>query len=184
MGQEGPEDRELVREWLAGNDRAYSLLFHRYYPRLRHYARRSVPDGRLLEEMIMDVLLGLWRRKAHINPEIPISAYIFRSMRNRMIDQLRQRREKLIPLSALAEAPPAAHTQADNRILHQETDAQIRRGIDRLSPGRKRVFVLSRLHGHSYSEIADQLNISKNTIANHMSVSLKCLRIFVEREMQ
>jgi len=49
--------------------------------------------------------------------------------------------------------------------------------LETLPPQCRKVFELSRMEQLSYSEIASQLNISTNTVENHISKALKLLRI-------
>ncbi|PTS94109.1 hypothetical protein DBR11_24075 [Pedobacter sp. HMWF019] len=44
-----------------------------------------------------------------------------------------------------------------------------------LPPTRKKVFLLSRLHGYSYKEISEQLSISPRTVEKHISLAIKQL---------
>jgi RNA polymerase sigma-70 factor (ECF subfamily) len=45
-----------------------------------------------------------------------------------------------------------------------------------LPPVRKRVFLLSRIQGHSYKEIAELLSISLKTVEDHMTKALRHIR--------
>jgi len=45
-----------------------------------------------------------------------------------------------------------------------------------LPPRQKEVYMLHRVEGLKYNEIAERLNISVNTIENHMSRALKTIR--------
>ncbi len=42
--------------------------------------------------------------------------------------------------------------------------------LGQLSARQQRIFILSRLHGHSYQEIADELNVSLSTVQKELKL--------------
>jgi RNA polymerase sigma-70 factor (ECF subfamily) len=55
--------------------------------------------------------------------------------------------------------------------------------LSRLSPQRQKVFRLSREQDMSYTEIAATLNISPNTVKNHISAALEQLREGLKKDI-
>ena len=49
--------------------------------------------------------------------------------------------------------------------------------IDKLPERCREIFLKSRIEGMKYREIADELDISMNTVENQMSIALRKLRI-------
>jgi RNA polymerase sigma-70 factor (ECF subfamily) len=49
-----------------------------------------------------------------------------------------------------------------------------------LPPQKKRIFTMSREEGSSYKEIADRLQLSKNTVENHMVAALRLLKDYMQ----
>ena len=64
-------------------------------------------------------------------------------------------------------------------LIEKELTRLHQQAIERLSPQRKIVFRLSREEELSYEEIAEKLGISKNTVRNQMSDSLKSIREYI-----
>ena len=175
-------DRELVEFWIAGNEKAFEKLFFRYFPRLHRYCRRFVSDRPTSEEIVMDVLMKVWQKKATINPEQSFSSYIFRSLSNRVIDHLRKGRVRMYTLEEHSLSASYAFV-ADNVVLQKEMDLHYSESIDRLSPQQRRVFMMSRVDGKSYKEIACNLNLSRNTVENHMVASLRQMKTYVRESV-
>lgn len=53
----------------------------------------------------------------------------------------------------------------------------IANAIDKLPERCREIFLKSRIEGMKYREIADELDISMNTVENQMSIALRKLRI-------
>ena len=60
-----------------------------------------------------------------------------------------------------------------------ETEDYFNTAVKSLPPVRKKVFMLNRLQGLSYKEIAQQLSISINTVEDHMSKALRQIRTLI-----
>ena len=66
-----------------------------------------------------------------------------------------------------------------NYIFTSEEDIEkvIANAIDKLPERCREIFLKSRIEGMKYREIADELDISMNTVENQMSIALRKLRI-------
>jgi RNA polymerase sigma-70 factor (family 1) len=168
-------DSHLIALWRAGNEKAYRALFHRYFSRLYNYTSKLIPDKWISEEIVMDVMLAVWQKRDALNGDLLLSAYLYRSVRNRLVDHFRKHQLATVSLDQTTVEPPSAFI-TDSRLLHKELERLYRSSLDRLPPQKKRIFTMSREEGSTYKEIADRLQLSKNTVENHMVAALKLLK--------
>jgi RNA polymerase sigma-70 factor (ECF subfamily) len=54
--------------------------------------------------------------------------------------------------------------------------------VEQLSPQRKKIFLLSRQEGLTRAEIAQHLNLSVNTVNNHLNESLRLVKEYLQNE--
>ncbi|OQP53378.1 hypothetical protein A4H97_23290 [Niastella yeongjuensis] len=168
-------DSHLIALWRSGNDKAYRVLFDRYFYKLYSYTLKLVSDKNVSEEIVMDVMLAIWQKRDQLNGSLSLSAYLYKSVRNRLIDHLRKQKVATVSLELTAVEPSSSFI-TDSRILHKELESLYRSSLNRLPPQKKRIFTMSREEGSSYKEIADRLCLSKNTVENHMVAALKLLK--------
>lgn len=169
-------DKYLLKQCAKGDDIAFSELFRRYFNKLYLYALSFTKDSLVAEELVMDVMLNLWLKKGNITIEDSLNPYLFRAMKNTLINYWRKKIIQTTSLNTSEEIEVADSRLADHTILTSELDNLYRQHLEALSPQRKKVFELSRHENLTYPEIADRLNLSVKTVEHHMSASLIYLR--------
>ncbi len=83
---------DLAAAVRAGDELAYQKLYTKYVPYLTRYLSRKNRDlsPESIEDIIHDVLLGIWIRRDTWNP-VSIPAYLTSAVKKRVIDHLRLR---------------------------------------------------------------------------------------------
>jgi RNA polymerase sigma-70 factor (family 1) len=169
-------DEALLEQCGADNVLAFNELFDRYAPRLYKLGMRYLKDRFAVEELAIDLLFNIWERRHDIQLEGKCSSYLFRAMHNKAISYLRKTRVATIDIGELPESTFQAEHSADHSMIVRDTEQSFREKLAQLSPQRRKVFELSRIHHMSYAEIAQELNLSQNTVENHMAAALSFLR--------
>jgi RNA polymerase sigma-70 factor (ECF subfamily) len=168
-------DRELLDLLRGGRRDAFDTLFHAHYPRLVGLAESMLHDRGAAEEVVQDVMLELWRRRESLRLQTSLSAYLYRSTRNRALNHIRharvQRRAEPFLIEDAA-SPPAT----DRDALQDEIDAALRAAVAGLPERCRQVFELSRVNGLRYAEIAETMGISIKTVEAQMGKALRILR--------
>lgn len=124
----------------------------------------------LLQETYLRVTRALSERAIdHLEP------FVFQTARNLALDHLRARR---IQARTLLEDVPTEVVQNVAAPLSSAEDAahaeqlleRLNISLGQLSPRQQQIFILSRLHGHSYQEIAEQLDVSLSTVQKELKL--------------
>lgn len=168
-------DSELLVHWQQGNRQAFDLLFERYFNKLLQFCCKYLAERELAEELVMDVMLRLWQRRDHLSAEASLSAYLFQSIKNAVIDQLRKRSLKMLSVEEVHTERLTTPSVEDHYYAAQLQQVY-QESLTRLSPKRKQVFELSRHEGKSYKEISRETGVSISTVKQHMNASLSTIR--------
>jgi RNA polymerase sigma-70 factor (ECF subfamily) len=168
-------DFDLLVDLRSGSQEAFDAIFRAHYAALVGAAEMLLRDRGSAEEVVQDVMLELWRRRATVAIQTSLRAYLFRATRNRALNQLRHER-----VARLAEPRAAGESVAvpvaDNDLLQHEIDAAVSEAVSALPARCREVFELSRVHGLRYAEIAATMDISVKTVEAQMGKALKLLR--------
>jgi RNA polymerase sigma-70 factor (ECF subfamily) len=157
-----------------GDEDAYASIFREHYSGLVLSACRFLGERALAEEVVQDVMLELWRRRATLALTGPLRGYLHQSTRNRALNQLRH--GKTVRQSEPFVRPPTAAPRADEGAASHELAAAARLAVSELSSPQREVFEMSRMDGLTYPEIASALSISVKTVEARMGRALRHLR--------
>lgn len=175
-------ERKILEQVSNGNQQAFQTLFSEYYDRLFHYIYGFIKSKQITEELVMDVFLKIWLGRDIILQIKKFDSFLFRVAHNKSIDFLRSVARDPEFRDLLSEQIQLANTdQADSSILLQEYEIKLREAISLLSPQRKKVYQLSREEDMTHDQIAARLNLSKNTINNHIVEAQKFIRNYLSK---
>jgi RNA polymerase sigma-70 factor (ECF subfamily) len=165
----------------ARDVRAFDALVETHYARLCTYARAITRGSDTAEEVVQDVLLAVWERRASLVGATGIQQYLYRAVRNRALNVVRgARREARVRVEAEREAAVAAGgsacASAEADLLAEELDAAVRRAIARLPAASQAAYRLRWEGEHSYAEIAAHLGVAVKTVETRVGRALAGLR--------
>jgi len=172
-------EKHLITQFQAGNEYAFEIIFHRTKGKLKGFLRRVLPFDEDVENMLQETYLKLWENRNTLDPDRNIETFIYAIARNMVIDIMRKRLHKQKYLEDLYN-----QLQRENRnsldtiatVEYSELEKKIFDLIEQLPERRKLVFKLSRIDGLTYKEIAQELNISENTVDTQIRQALLFLR--------
>ena len=166
---------QRVRE---GDEAAFEQIFRAYYARLVSFACTKLGSQALAEEMVQEVFLQIWTRRGQWVVERSLAAYVFRAVRNRVLNARRSiRLEVAYAATAACEMEIETSEPCDGRLRDAEIGAALAHALALLPERPRQVFLLSRRQGLSYAEIADVLGIAVKTVEMHMGRALAQLRV-------
>ncbi|TZF83883.1 RNA polymerase sigma-70 factor [Pedobacter sp. BS3] len=173
-------DNELFELWKGGNERCFQELFSRHFVRLYKFAARHFRDDGYAEETVMDIFFSVWRRRESIQLNGPFDQYLYKALKNRIIDHYRRPAPVTASFTDLPDSQYCTNSVEDI-LVDKELNLIYRQALEKLSPQRRTVYELSRIQGLSHREIAARLGLSVNTVENHISASLRFLRAYLRQ---
>lgn len=175
-------NEELLFQQLSeGNEQAFDVIYHHYNKRLAPFVDKMVHSPQLSEEIIQDIFVHLWTNRSLFAQVKHPTAYLFNVASNKALDYIKKiaNDEKLKEKVTYYAAKFSNETE--ERIYFRESAEIVNRAVAQLPEQRRKIYEMSRIGGLSNDEIAAQLNISKNTVANQLVTAMKFIRTFVEQ---
>jgi len=166
-----------IAEIKSGSEPSFTEVFNLYYAKVYHHFLKRTWSPATAREVAQLAFIKLWEFRHTLSEDLSLDTQLFHIAAGSFIDYLR--RENTQRKITLSLAETAAFADGDTFTGHDQSfeSSDYLLSLTRtLSPVRKKVFILSRIHGHSYKEIADQLSISHKTVEDHMVKALRHIR--------
>lgn len=143
-------------------------LFHEHQRDLLAMLRRMVGCHDTAADLAQETYLRL--------ADMPVSqfivsprAFLFRTAKNLALDHFRKQkfRGRQAPLEE-AEALPTDEVSAETQVYNKQRVSTLERTLAELPARTQSVFVLRRVYGYSYREIAMRLDMSERAVEKHL----------------
>ncbi len=162
----GKDGDRLIQDLNKGLEEAVNYLFTAYYVSLCRFARVIVESPEVAEDIVQEVFVKIWERKLKISSKISLDNYLFVAVRNSCISFNRKKR----PTVGLERVM----FQAEEKSVYDWEN--IWKAVNSLPMQCREVLVLVVFEDMTYSEAAEKLGISVNTVKTQMRLSYKELR--------
>lgn len=168
---------KLTKLLKKGDMVAFDLIYNQYCQRLYGFVLKFLKQKEDAEEIVQEVFVKVWESRKKIDVYSSFNSFLFTIAYNSTMSLLRKRmsQQKYIDhlqnIQIINEA-----SDAISELEYNELNEKVQSLVSQLSPRQQEIFNLSRENGLTHAEIAEKLNISVNTVKNHLVSSLKFLR--------
>lgn len=154
----------------------YELMFRQHYRFLCLVAFRIIRDQDAAEDVVQDFFLNLWQRRTTINGIDSFQAYATRAVKNGSINFLRK--QQTLSDEQLGTLPDPSNPLEEKELFvsKESMTAKVMEVVELLPTERKKIFLLHVMDKLSYAQIAEQNNISVNTVKTQMKRAYAFIR--------
>ena len=146
-------------------------------PLLTYFSRHAAPDD--AEDLVQETFVRMLRKGAVDSIDNP-EAFLFTIARNLTYDRSRRRQTYTRHFDPSAEADKATEVYGPERVLQNREALQgLLEGLAGLSEQTQDIFLLHRLEGMKYAEIAELYGISRSAVEKHMIKALARVAAFI-----
>jgi len=169
-------DEELIQEIKADNMLAFDTLYKKYSKRLYKFVYSILISVEDSENIVQDVFFILWKNRDKVKKGASIKYYIFTIAYNLTISIIRKKARESQFVEYLQSLQDLNQEPVNIELEFNELTDKLDYIVNHLPARQKEVYLLHKVEGLKYQEIAERLNISVNTIENHISRALKTIR--------
>lgn len=170
------QDLFLTDAIRKGDPKVFEVIYRYYYAKLCFYAYSMVHDRDISKDVVHDVFSNMWTRRIDLQHVVSLKFYLYRAVKNKAINYLKLAKTKITsPVdSELIQFKSSENIESDYE--RNELEGIVEKIIDELPPKCREVFILVKYQGLKYHEAAEILQISPNTVDNHMAKAFSKLR--------
>ncbi|MFL6178250.1 MAG: RNA polymerase sigma factor [Actinomycetes bacterium] len=166
-------DARLLRQVADGDRRALEVLYTRHAGWLLVRLGRRCADRDLVDEVLQDTFVAVWRSAAKYSGRGEVAAWIWGIGVRRLVDAVRR-----VPAASLVAEPPeqTPELSAEERVLLGVQYGDLAGALDRLSPELRAVVQSTVLDGLTTAEAGRLLGIPQGTVKTRMKRAREQLR--------
>lgn len=170
------DDNNILIRLREGDKKALTILYNNYWRPLYISSFNLLKDKEVCEEIIQDVFIEIWNKRADIQIKVSLKSYLYACVRYKVFAEFRKSKD--LPIALYEDLNNRfQYTSPETQMMHEELKQQVSLVVESLPEKCKMVFKLSRIEQLSHKEISEQLNVSTKTIENHITKALKILRL-------
>jgi RNA polymerase sigma-70 factor, ECF subfamily len=149
---------------------AFEQLYRHYAPRLVTFLRSRLGLSELVEEVLNDVMLVVWRRAAMFQPTSCVSTWLFGIARHKAY-KARSPHHQPSPAEPPGGKSGNGHANPEEMLSHQERYRLITCALMTLPPEQRIVVELTYYCSCSSREIAQQLGEAEATVRSRLRLA-------------
>ena len=176
------EVRKLLRQMKElDSQTAFRDIYNMTYDRLFRIAYYYVKQEEWSQEIVLDVFLKLWKQRSNLLDVRNIEDYCFILVKNASLNYLeKESKHTYIHPDSLPE-PQEQNYSPEESLISEELFALYVKALDRLPERCREVFIRIREEKQSYTQVAEELGISMNTVDAQLQKAITRLKEMISR---
>jgi len=165
-----------------GDEAAFKTLFALFRSKAYAVGMKWTKSPYAAEEITQNVFINIWVSRARLPMVNDPEAYLYSVIYNRVSQYLKNEANQSAILSHFGNSRQYSN-ETEESIYAAECQKYLDSAIAQLSPQRKIIYELTHMQGKSYNEIAEALNISRNTVKTHLVKAVKFIRNYMRENV-
>lgn len=174
-------DFELINLVKQGDESAFRTLFNSYSSKLFYFSFKFLKEKEASREIVQEVFLNLWVNRTKLDAQYPIAPYLYIITRRLTLNALRQIANSQSAMERMWQSVQKTSNETEEQVLLEDLERFTEQVLLKLPKQQQLIYRMSRHQELSYDEIAEELNISRNTVKNHLVAALKTLRTQLQK---
>jgi RNA polymerase sigma-70 factor, ECF subfamily len=181
VGSPSSPDAEIVRRVLAGEQEEFAELIREHQDALYRHALGMVGDPDSAADLVQDSFVKAYTSLRQCEDPSMFRSWIFRILRNRCLDYLKNRRRQDVSLDEGTSMAVAPDDPAQD-YARAESARAIRAALAELPEAQREAFLLKHVEGQSYEEIAESSGASVSALKMRVKRAREALQEALTRK--
>jgi RNA polymerase sigma factor (sigma-70 family) len=176
------ENEILLNLWLqsqSGDSVAFCQLADKLYRTLFNYATNFTSDREFAKDAIQELLIHIWERRQNIQIQF-VTIYFLKSLRNQLLQEFRRNNHAhlIIDLDDIGQLSDyqTVETEIERNETYSESQYKVRNAINVLPKRQKEAVFLKYYEGLENEQIADLMQVNRQSVANLLFKALSTLK--------
>ncbi|MEP6755052.1 MAG: sigma-70 family RNA polymerase sigma factor [Chthonomonadales bacterium] len=173
------DDLRLAREIDQGDRRAFERFLDAYGGRVHALVRRAIPNPSDAEDVTQEIFVDLFKCMGKFRGDSALSTWVYRIAMNHCLKHRSRMKPDSLELDESMEQESDWRSNPLLSATKNELKGQVSQALEQLTPLHRDVIVLHELHGLTYQECAEILDIPVGTVKSRLSNAFTRLRLLL-----
>jgi RNA polymerase sigma-70 factor (ECF subfamily) len=155
---------------------AYKKIYEEFWDSLFAVAYNKLGSKEIVEEMLQEIFLDLWKRRATIKIKSSLPGYLHMALKYKIYTHISQLVHQRKYMNHELGNKNGFDYSTSELLAFEELYEQLQAGLDKLPEKCRLVFKMSREEQKNSVEIGKELGISHRTVQTHIHNALKLLK--------
>ncbi|ERJ59054.1 RNA polymerase sigma factor [Sphingobacterium paucimobilis] len=169
-------DFELLQRLKAGDHAAFEDLYNQHSKKLYWKLQQMVKDPEEADELLQNLFVKVWEKREQIVVQQTFEGYLYRVAQHMAIDYFRKLERQNRMQEEVLRTGITIDEDTEAQLFAKETQQLLDEAVANLPEQRRRTFILCKFEGKSHQEAAEIMNISPNTVHNHLVKAVYAVR--------
>jgi RNA polymerase sigma-70 factor (family 1) len=151
----------------------YRSIFDQYYESIRSFAYYKTGDVDLADDIVQEVFLKLWSNRHGVKDDT-VKSLLYTIASNTIKNHFKH--QKVVYNFQKQDQANETSDEADSDLRQEELNRKLQDALAEIPEKSREVFLMNRIEGLTYTDIADRLGLSVKAIEKRMSEALSILR--------
>ena len=173
------ENQLLWQNFLLGSKEAMSAIFLHFHDDLYRYGLKLSGDNCLVEDCIQDLFYRLWKNRSKLKPVNSLRPYLFKSLRNHILDSLQLKRSVVVIENDFEHPFEIVYSPEDFLILQQGSEKKqikIIEALNNLSVRQREAIYLRYFEELDFENIAKVMDMNIQSVRNVLQRGMQTMR--------
>ena len=173
-------ENKLIERASGGDPAAFNRLMEMHEKRMYAVALRMCGNREDAQDCLQEAMLRVYRAIGSFKGQSSFGTWVYRITMNTCLDELRRKKNKqstsLDNMLDQGWSPTDDSASPEKKVMQIEMRKSISKSIQELPEDMRSAVIMRDIHGYSYDEIADMLNVNVGTIKSRISRGREKLR--------
>lgn len=172
-----------LSELVVQNDtHAFEEFYNRHWLKLYLFAKKRLNTKEEAEDVVQEAFMKLFQKLPSVHAEQSLVPYLYESLRRALIDLFRRSKRKEEVIGSFREYYEKGVYDTDNQVHYNELERLIEEEINSLPPQMRKIYEMSKKKFMSNVQIAEQLNITEDSVKKQLYRGIHKLRSSLGRK--
>jgi len=166
---------DYVRKLKASDTNSFKAIVRYFHSGIFNFLSFKTNDRTAAEDLLQETFIKLWETRQRLDESQSVKSYLFTIANNLALNHIRHQKI-VVSFMERASIDKVAAESPYEQLTHKELEECVQQAIETMSDKVRIVFLMCKVEGLSYKEIAERLHLSVATVESHMVKGLRMVR--------